>query len=343
MLVQPHAATEEEDKEDEVPAAPTPPSPTHEPTPPLQEPITPPPQAQSVTPPPSPPQAQPAPPTSPPQEQPTTTSTSAMTLLNALLETCTTLSHKVAALEQDNVAQALEILKLKGRVKKRMHPNKGRIEAIDANEDITLVDMETKVDLGDELQGKLEEKDEVNDAAKEVNVAEPTVFDDEKEIPKFKEETNLCSSSQEKMIVYLKNMVGYKIAHFKGMNYDQESFKKLRAEVEVSGSHSSQDTPIDDPKEMYKEDVKNMLQIVLVYEFKVEALQVKYPLIDWEIHSEGSRSYWKIIRVSGITQAYRSFEDMVKDFDREDLDDLWRLVKEKFSIAMPTEDKEQAL
>nr|GEX63258.1 retrotransposon protein, putative, Ty1-copia subclass [Tanacetum cinerariifolium] len=43
--------------------------------------------------------------------------------------------------------------------------------------------------------------------------------------------------------------------------------------------------------EMIEEDVKNMLEIVPASEFKVEALQVKYPLIDWEIHSEGSRTY----------------------------------------------------
>nr|GFB12969.1 hypothetical protein [Tanacetum cinerariifolium] len=123
----------------------------------------------------------------------------------------------------------------------------------------------------------------------------------------------------------------------------QESFKKLKAKVEVLGSHSTQDTPTVDPKEISKEDVKNMLQIVSVFEFKVKALQVKYPLIDSEIHSEGSRSYRKIIRVGRITQAYRSFEDMVKDFNIEDLDALWRLTKEKFSVAIPTEDKEKAL
>nr|GEV94966.1 hypothetical protein [Tanacetum cinerariifolium] len=76
----------------------------------------------------------------------------------------------------------------------------------------------------------------------------------------------------------------------------QESFKKLRAEVKVLGSYSSQDTPTDNPKEMSEEDVKNMLQIVRVSEFKVEALQVKYPFIEWEIHFKGLRSYWKIIR-----------------------------------------------
>nr|GFA17618.1 hypothetical protein [Tanacetum cinerariifolium] len=102
-------------------------------------------------------------------------------------------------------------------------------------------------------------------------------------------------------------------------------------------------TPTDDPKEMSEEDVKNMLEIIPVIEFKVEALQVKYPLIDWEIYSEGSRTYWKIIRVGGITQAYQSFEDMLKDFDRKDLDALWRLVKDKFSLAVPTVDKEKAL
>nr|GEW84981.1 hypothetical protein [Tanacetum cinerariifolium] len=97
----------------------------------------------------------------------------------------------------------------------------------------------------------------------------------------------------------------------------QESFKKLRAEVKVSGSPSTQqDTLTIDPAEISKEDVQNMLQIIPMVEFKVEALQVKYPLIDWEIYSEGSRTYWRIIKVGRITQAYQSFEDMLKDFDR---------------------------
>nr|GEU63885.1 hypothetical protein [Tanacetum cinerariifolium] len=123
-----------------------------------------------------------------------------------------------------------------------------------------------------------------------------------------------------------------------------ESFKKLRAEVEVLGSHSTQqDTPTVGPTKISKEDVQNMLQIVPMAEFNVEVLQVKYPLIHWEIYSEGSRTYWKIIRVGKVTQAYQSFEDMLKDFDREDLDALWRITKENFSTSMPTNDKEKAL
>nr|GFD04539.1 hypothetical protein [Tanacetum cinerariifolium] len=83
----------------------------------------------------------------------------------------------------------------------------------------------------------------------------------------------------------------------------QKSFKKLKA-VEVLGSDSTQETLSNDPKEMSEEDVQNMLEIFPVSEFKVESLQVKYPIIDWEIHSKGSRTYWKIIRVGGIKEAY---------------------------------------
>nr|GEY03609.1 hypothetical protein [Tanacetum cinerariifolium] len=171
-------ALTQKDEVDEVPAAPTPPLPTHKPSSPIHEPIT------------TPPQAQPAPPSSPPQVQPTITSASDMTLLNTLIETCTTLSHTIAVLEQDKVAQALEIFKLKRRVKRlekkrrlkhsglkrRMHPNRGKIADIDADEDITLVDMETEVDLDADLQGRIERKDDVNATDKEVNAVEPIVF-----------------------------------------------------------------------------------------------------------------------------------------------------------------------
>nr|GEY56011.1 hypothetical protein [Tanacetum cinerariifolium] len=283
-------ATEEED-EVEVPAAPTPPSPTIEPSPPLQDPIT------------TPQQAQPAKPSSPPQEQPTTTSESLMTLLNTLMETCATLSQKVAAFEQDKIAQALEIFKLKKRVKKlvkkrrskfsslkRLRKVGGRIEAIDADEEITLVDMETPADLGAEFQRR---KNDDNAAIKDASAAEPTVFDDEEvtmtmaqtlikttaEKARLLDEKYQClkrkpisiAQARKNMIVYLKNMARYKMEHFKGMNFDkkrvaeetllQESFKKLKA-VKVSGSHSIQDTPTDDPKEINEEDVKNMLEIV---------------------------------------------------------------------------------
>nr|GEZ43772.1 hypothetical protein [Tanacetum cinerariifolium] len=117
MLVQPQVDAKNED-DDEVSTAPTPPSPTPTTTPtsPTYDPL-PPPQAPTSP----PPQAPPALTSSPLQEQsiqPINTTKSSMNLLSPLMETCASLTQKVAHLEQDKVAQALEITKLKQRVKK---------------------------------------------------------------------------------------------------------------------------------------------------------------------------------------------------------------------------------
>ncbi|GJY58074.1 putative reverse transcriptase domain-containing protein [Tanacetum coccineum] len=44
-----------------------------------------------------------------------------------------------------------------------------------------------------------------------------------------------------------------------------------------------------------------------------------------------------------LLQVYQVFEDMLKIFDRDDLEKLWDLVKKKFSLTDPTVDKEKVL
>ncbi|GJV05488.1 hypothetical protein Tco_1343144 [Tanacetum coccineum] len=48
-------------------------------------------------------------------------------------------------------------------------------------------------------------------------------------------------------------------------------------------------------------------------------------------------------KVGNHTEAYQTFDDMLKKFDRDDLDKLCSLVKERFSSTDPTDDKEKAL
>nr|GEX01280.1 hypothetical protein [Tanacetum cinerariifolium] len=86
-----------------------------------------------------------------------------------------------------------------------------------------------------------------------------------------------------------------------------------------------------------------MMMIVLVEEVYLEALHVKYPIIDWEVYIEDSRKYWKIIRVGNHTEAYQTFVDKLKRFDRDELVMIWDLIKERFSTTEPTDDKEKAL
>ncbi|GJW53015.1 hypothetical protein Tco_0097100 [Tanacetum coccineum] len=135
------------------------------------------------------------------------------------------------------------------------------------------------------------------------------------------------AQARKNMMIYLKNMANYKLTSFKGMGYDQirpifvkeynkvqtlfkkdsevsklekkrvaeeaslqESFKKLRTAQDTS-SAPLQEQSTKELKELSEEDVKKLLEIVPVEEFRVEALQTKYPIIDWEIHIEDSRKY----------------------------------------------------
>ncbi|GKD76230.1 hypothetical protein Tco_1334512, partial [Tanacetum coccineum] len=86
-----------------------------------------------------------------------------------------------------------------------------------------------------------------------------------------------------------------------------------------------------------------MMIIVPEQGINVEALQTKYPIIDWEIYTKGARKYWKIIKVGNHIEVYQFFDDMLKAFDKEDLVKLWSLVKEKFNSTEPTEDKEKEI
>ncbi|GKD08774.1 hypothetical protein Tco_1188459, partial [Tanacetum coccineum] len=72
----------------------------------------------------------------------------------------------------------------------------------------------------------------------------------------------------------------------------------------------------------------------------VEGLQTKYPIIGWDVYSEGTMQFWKIIRVENYTEVYQVFEDMLKDFDRDDLTKLWSLVQERYNSSGLNEDKE---
>ncbi|GJZ98293.1 hypothetical protein Tco_0670746 [Tanacetum coccineum] len=102
--------------------------------------------------------------------------------------------------------------------------------------------------------------------------------------------------------------------------------------------------PAEESKdELSQEQLQQLMIIVPEEGMNVEALQTKYPIIDWEVYTKDSRMYWKIIRVGNHTEVYQIFEDMLKNFDRDDLVKLWSLVHERFNSTEPTEDKEREL
>nr|GEX65781.1 hypothetical protein [Tanacetum cinerariifolium] len=237
-------------------------------------------------------------------EQPTDTSEFSMSILNTLMETCATLSQKVAELEQDKQTQALENLKLKKRVEKLEKKRKSKHSGLKRLK---------KVDTSRRIKSSTNTViDDVSAAIKDGNVAEPTVFDDEEvtmtiDLTLIKMKAKKARLLDEQMAKRLHDEeVEQAAAREKQENDDlerakeykkvqtlfkpdkdeeptkkrvteetllQESFKKLKA-VKVSGSESTHDTTTNDPKAMSEEDVQNMLEIIPVSEFKLEALQV---------------------------------------------------------------------
>ncbi|GKC80320.1 hypothetical protein Tco_1131094, partial [Tanacetum coccineum] len=166
-----------------------------------------------------------------------------------------------------------------------------------------------------ELQRQLDERQQVPTEAtqsKGIDWNDPSVL----RYHALKNKPVSIAQARRNMITYLKNQGGYKESYFKRMSYNDirpifervwdhvNTFIPIGSEVEKGSSKPSK-----------RETSKTVVEVR-----RVEALQTKYPIIDWEIHTEGSRKYWKIIRVGNITEAYQGFENMLKAFDREDLD-----------------------
>nr|GEX22091.1 retrovirus-related Pol polyprotein from transposon TNT 1-94 [Tanacetum cinerariifolium] len=128
-----------------------------------------------------------------------------------------------------------------------------------------------------------------------------------------------------------------------------ESLKRAaKEEVEQESSKRQKTRESSEPREkeddeLTLDDLQQMMMIFRVEEVYVEALQVKYLIIDWEFYIEESRKYWKIIRVRNHTETYQIFADILKKINRDDLVKLWDLVKERFSTAEPTNDKKKEL
>nr|GEX02134.1 hypothetical protein [Tanacetum cinerariifolium] len=87
------------------------------------------------------------------------------------------------------------------------------------------------------------------------------------------------------------------------------------------------------------EELKRHLQIVPnddddVYT-EATPLAVKVSVVDYEIYNQNNKPYYKIKRADGSHQLYMSFLSLLRNFNREDLEALWRLIKERFASTKP--------
>nr|GFA44382.1 hypothetical protein [Tanacetum cinerariifolium] len=162
---------------------------------------------------------------------------------------------------------------------------------------------------------------------------------------------------QEKnMMVYLKNMAGFKMDFFKGMTYDEirlifekhfnsivafleKGEKELQEEASKQSKRKSETSKKKAAKKLkLDEEVKELkthLQIVPNDEddMYIEAtpLALKVPVVDYQIHTEHNNPYYKIIRADGTHQLFLSFISLLRNFDREELEMSWKIIQERFA------------
>nr|GEV84133.1 putative ribonuclease H-like domain-containing protein [Tanacetum cinerariifolium] len=270
----------------------------------------------------------PTPPTPPPQPSRDIPSTSQdagihMDLLQTLLDTCTTLIRRVEHLELDKVSQVMEITKLKQRVKKSDRRNKGRMIAkMDVDVDVVIEedkDVAANIELNRNIDWD-EAIDHVNRKAKE----DPAM----KRYQALKRKPHIESQARKNMIVYLKNVVGFKMDYFKGMSYDD-----IRPIFEAK--FNTNVAFLQKTKEQIEEEESRALKRINETPADRAAKRQKVLFVDYEINNEHNKPYYKIKHADGSHQLYLSFLSMMRNFDREDLEALWRLVKERFAIAKP--------
>ncbi|GJX78542.1 hypothetical protein Tco_0326691 [Tanacetum coccineum] len=102
---------------------------------------------------------------------------------------------------------------------------------------------------------------------------------------------------------------------------------------------------VDDDKETT--ELKSIMEVMPdEEEVALDAipLAVKCPsIVDWKIHKKGKKSYNQIIRADRSLKMYLVFSHMLKSFNKEDLETLYKLVKTKYRSTRLVEDLELVL
>nr|GEW70148.1 hypothetical protein [Tanacetum cinerariifolium] len=329
--------------EDEDVAEPTPPSPTPA--------ITPPPPQQEVAsiPPPSPHQSPIAQPSSPPQPQPSHTTTISMDLLNTLLETSKAKGQEIGEEEEvesfwvekieEEPAKLEEVIEVVTTAKLMTEVVTAAATTITAapsaakrRKGVVIRDPEEtatpSVIVHSESKSKDKGKGILNEVIEQVKRKEKQ----DNIVMRYldlKRKPQTEAQARKNMMVYLKNMAGFKMDFFK------EASKQSKRKSETSKEKAAKKQKLDEEVE----ELKTHLQIVPNDEDDVytEAtpLALKVPVVDYQIHSKNNKPYYKIIRADGTRQLFLSFISLLRNFDREDLEMLWQIIQERFASSEP--------
>nr|GEX55347.1 hypothetical protein [Tanacetum cinerariifolium] len=126
-----------------------------------------------------------------------------------------------------------------------------------------------------------------------------------------------------------------------GFNLQQESLKKQKLDEQIEEEVKAQ---ADTDQEV--EEMKLYMKIVPDEEIAIDVIPLTTKplvIVEYKIVKEGKISTYHIIRADGSTKRYTSMINLLENIDREDLENLWKLVKDKHRNTRPEEDYERVL
>ncbi|GJT14230.1 hypothetical protein Tco_0861272 [Tanacetum coccineum] len=226
-------------------------------------------------------------------------------------------------------------------------------------------DIQAKIEADHELAQRLqaEKQEEMFDAEKATLFQQLLEKRRKHFAAKRAEEQKPPTQAQQRKIMctYLTNMEGKKLKDLKNKHFDSiqkmfdGAFKRVntfvdfrtylvedcsKREGEELEQESTKKQKVDEDKDTA--ELQNLMEVIPDKEedaLNVVPLAIKSPsIVGWKIHKERKKSYYQIMRANGKSQMYRIFSHMLKSFSREDLEDLYKLVKAKYESTRLVED-----
>ncbi|GJT39411.1 ribonuclease H-like domain-containing protein [Tanacetum coccineum] len=181
-------------------------------------------------------------------------------------------------------------------------------------------------------------------SAKKIDWNDPSVI--RYHTQKLKPKT--VAQARRNMIKYLKNQGNYKISDFKGIPVVEEEVdtqEELKEVVKEPGAKRKKSIPRKSTRKRQKleedaekEELKGFLDIIPREEvpIEVESISTKFPIVDWKTYVlTETFMYYQVFRGDGSSKNYKILSEMLEDFDRQDVEELYRLVKERYSTSRP--------
>nr|GEW16892.1 hypothetical protein [Tanacetum cinerariifolium] len=334
------------------PSIPSPTLPTPSPQPPQDLPST----SQVQHTPPQSPQAQPQ-----TQPQPSQTADFPMSLLQEALDACAALTRRVEHLELKRVGTSQrvdtsdDVVALMDDKEEDKKEEEAKVVEDDQEDEPAevqeVVDVVTTAKLITEVVTAANET--VTAASTTISTAEPQVpaapakvagkgiMVEEPKPLKKKQQLEMDEEYARKLHVELNKDIDWDVAidHTKEHMEEEESIA-LQSINETPAQKAAKRRKLNEEVE----DLKRHLEIVPdedddVYT-EATPLARKVHVVDYEIINLNNKPYYKIILADGTHQLYISFLTLLKNFNREYLEALWNLVKERYTGSSLEESKE---